>query len=137
MQIFNLLIVNAKDYKRKLDNYEIQIDDYKREIDYLNKNNEHFHKELLKEYGIENDLKDQLFRGENEKMITIPTEEYKELLIIKGKYEELKSQTRQPIIWSGYTEQGTTILPCRDTGEFQTTSPVTTSPYKITCKGDK
>lgn len=28
----------------------------------------------------------------DEKQITIPLEEYKELLIIKGKYEELKSQ---------------------------------------------
>lgn len=28
------------------------------------------------------------------KEITIPMEEYKELLIIKGKYEELKSQQR-------------------------------------------
>lgn len=73
----------------------------------------------------------------SEDKITISMEEYKELLIIKGKYEELKSQTRQPIIWNGYTEQGTTILPCRDTRELQTTSPVTTSPYKITCKGGK
>ena len=30
---------------------------------------------------------------EDNKTITIPFEEYKELLIIKGKYEELKSQT--------------------------------------------
>lgn len=135
MEIFNLLIANAKEYKRKLEDYEIKIDDYKREINYLNKNREHLNKELLKEYGIENDLKEQL---QCKNMITIPMEEYKELLIIKGKYEELKikSQIQQPIIWNGYTEQGTTILPCRDTGEFQTTSPVTTSPYKITCKNE-
>lgn len=67
--------------------------------------------------------------------ITIPMEEYKELLIIKGKYEELKSQTKQPIVWNGYNVKDTTILPCRDTGEFQTTSQVVTPPYKITCKG--
>ena len=75
---------------------------------------------------------------ENKEMITItiPMEEYKELLIIKGKYEELKSQTKQPIIWNGYTDKGTTILPCRDTGEFQTTSQVVAPPYKITCKGE-
>lgn len=30
--------------------------------------------------------------------ITISMEEYKELLIIKGKYEELKSQTTKPVI---------------------------------------
>lgn len=29
---------------------------------------------------------------DNEKFIEIPFEEYKELLIIKGRYEELKSQ---------------------------------------------
>jgi hypothetical protein len=31
--------------------------------------------------------------------ITISMEEYKELLIIKGKYEELKSQQFKPIIY--------------------------------------
>lgn len=30
--------------------------------------------------------------------ITIPMEEYKELLIIKGKYEELKSTQKPPIL---------------------------------------
>ena len=34
----------------------------------------------------------------NEMYISIPLEEYKELLIIKGKYEELKSQTNT-IVW--------------------------------------
>lgn len=72
----------------------------------------------------------------NEDKITISMEEYKELLIIKGKYEELKEETRKPIIWSGYNEKGTTILPCRDTRELQTTDPVITPPYKITCKGE-
>ena len=47
--------------------------------------------------------------------ITIPMEEYKELLIIKGKYEELKSQPKQPMIW-------------RET----TTPAIPAEPYKIT-----
>lgn len=47
--------------------------------------------------------------------ITIPMEEYKELLIIKGKYEELKSQANQPIIWR---ETKTPVIPAE--------------PYKIT-----
>ncbi len=34
--------------------------------------------------------------------ITIPMEEYKELLIIKGKYEELKSN-QKPVIWNTRT----------------------------------
>ena len=76
----------------------------------------------------------------SEDKVTISMEEYKELLIIKGKYEELKSQTRQPIIWSGYNERGTTILPCRDTGDFQTHvssgDPIPAPPYKITCKNE-
>lgn len=32
--------------------------------------------------------------------ITITMEEYKELLMIKGRYEELKSRPSNPIIWS-------------------------------------
>lgn len=72
----------------------------------------------------------------NEDKTIISMEEYKELLIIKGKYEELKSQTQQPIILGGYNEKGTTILPCRDTRELQTTDPLITPPYKITCKGE-
>jgi hypothetical protein len=35
-----------------------------------------------------------------EKYITISMEEYKELLMIKGRYEELKSRPSNPIIWS-------------------------------------
>lgn len=37
------------------------------------------------------------------KEITIPMEEYKELLIIKGKYEELKSQQTPPLIMRDFT----------------------------------
>ena len=50
--------------------------------------------------------------------ITIPMEEYKELLIIKGKYEELKSQTRI-LDWDKITKP----------------SP-NTSPYTLICKGE-
>ena len=50
--------------------------------------------------------------------ITIPMEEYKELLIIKGKYEELKSQTR--------------IL---DWDKITKTSP-NAVPYTLTCRGE-
>ena len=55
--------------------------------------------------------------------ITISMEEYKELLIIKGKYEELKSQ-QKPIIWNTPTLTRTTY----GSGES-----IPESPYKITC----
>ena len=55
------------------------------------------------------------------KVITIPTEEYKELLIIKGKYEELKSQTEKPLL---------NFLNVRDYSEKHFDPE---SPYKITC----
>lgn len=71
-----------------------------------------------------------------EDKITISLEEYKELLIIKGKYEELKAETRTPLIWNGFNKNGTTILPCRDNREIQTTDPIIAPPYKITCKGE-
>ena len=45
--------------------------------------------------------------------ITIPMEEYKELLIIKGKYEEIRRIQKPLILYDGNTE----IKP----------------PYKITC----
>ena len=46
---------------------------------------------------------------EQQKIITISMEEYKELLIIKGKYEELKSYTMpdiypHKITWRGDSE---------------------------------
>ena len=39
-------------------------------------------------------------KGQDKNLVTIeiPFEEYKELLVIKGKYEELKSQKEKPII---------------------------------------
>ena len=45
--------------------------------------------------------------------ITIPIEEYKELLVIKGKYEELSKQYQPVTIkYNGFDETGTTIIPC-------------------------
>lgn len=37
--------------------------------------------------------------------ITIPMEEYKELLIIKGKYEEIRRIQKPLILYDGYTEK--------------------------------
>lgn len=66
---------------------------------------------------------------EDETYVGVKFKEYKELLIIKGKYEELKKQ--QPlIVYDGFKENGTTILPCKD---IQTTDPIFNPPYKITC----
>lgn len=57
--------------------------------------------------------------------ITISMEEYKELLIIKGKYEELKSnQINNPIIWEKPSLQRTTYETCEELPK---------PPYKITC----
>lgn len=61
-----------------------------------------------------------------QKTITISMEEYKELLMIKGKYEELKSQPGKPILYRGIEKE---ILPCREL----TTEPIPETPYKITC----
>lgn len=51
------------------------------------------------------------------KEITISMEEYKELLIIKGKYEELKSQQREPLIISDFKLKDSKIPepPCKIT----------------------
>lgn len=58
--------------------------------------------------------------------IEIPFEEYKELLIIKGRYEELKSQ--QTIPWT-VKPNGTTIT-YTNTRE---TEKDLTPPYQVTC----
>lgn len=63
-----------------------------------------------------------------QQIIAIPLEEYKELLIIKGKYEEV--QKSKLIYYDGYKEDGTTIIPQR---ELKTTDPLPGSPYKVTC----
>ena len=54
-----------------------------------------------------------------EKYITITMEEYKELLIIKGKYEELK-EVQNPLIFYD-----------------RINNPIMESPYKITCDCNK
>lgn len=59
--------------------------------------------------------------------IEIPFEEYKELLIIKGRYEELKSQ--QNIPWT-VKPNGTTIT-YRDENGREIKWPE--DPYKVTC----
>lgn len=51
--------------------------------------------------------------------ITISMEEYKELLIIKGKYEELKSQQVKPIL----------VREPKITKDYE----LLKEPYKITC----
>ena len=58
--------------------------------------------------------------------ITISFEEYKELLIIKGRYEELKSQ--QNIPWT-VKPNGTTITYLNTREQDKELTP----PYKVTC----
>lgn len=58
-----------------------------------------------------------------EGMITIPFEEYKELLIIKGRYEELKTKS---IINTGITYRGP-----------EDNNSITIAPYKVTCQGEE
>lgn len=55
----------------------------------------------------------------NHKMITIPLEEYKELLLIKGKYEELKENDAR-LTWYPYIPN----IPTITWGDY---------PYSITC----
>lgn len=59
------------------------------------------------------------------KEITISMEEYKELLIIKGKYEELKSQTTKPVTTPLIREPLTL-----------TKKPIEYYDTTITCKGE-
>jgi hypothetical protein len=65
--------------------------------------------------------------SEKQQTITIPLEEYKELLIIKGKYEEY--QQSKLVIRDGRKEDGTTINPQTD--------PILNPIYKITCDCSK
>lgn len=58
--------------------------------------------------------------------IEIPFEEYKELLIIKGRYEELKSQ--QSIPWI-VNPKDTTITYTNTKRQDKELTP----PYKVTC----
>jgi len=69
--------------------------------------------------------------------IKISLEEYKELLIIKGKYEEL-SKINKPLIFhdGGFVKEkdgligNPTPIPYK---EIHTTDPTIIPPYKITC----
>lgn len=77
-------------------------------------------------------------RGSEKNLITIeiPLDEYKELLIIKGKYEELKSQKEKPqtINWDPIHTKDFPILtqPTITYGD-KTNESLPESPYKITC----
>lgn len=66
---------------------------------------------------------------EEDVYIKISIDEYKELLTIKGKYEELKKLHEPLIIKYGDIDKGTYIQP----REIQTTDPLIIPPYKITC----
>lgn len=59
---------------------------------------------------------------EQQKVITITLGEYKELLMIKGKYEELK-EINKPIITY--------------TGIRYNNKPIPNEPYKLTCDNTK
>lgn len=56
---------------------------------------------------------------EQQKIITITMEEYKELLIIKGKYEELKSQ-QQPF-YTGIRFNGEPVYKKLDADRYEVT----------------
>lgn len=62
--------------------------------------------------------------------IEIPFEEYKELLIIKGKYEELKSQQNQTVMWEPQPLLREDPL---ITYKLRTTDPLPEETIKITC----
>lgn len=67
--------------------------------------------------------------------VAVKWEEYKELLIIKGKYEELK-KLHEPIIlkYGDINDKGTDIQPREiQPREIQTTDPLFIPQYKITC----
>lgn len=67
-----------------------------------------------------------IINDEKEGFIAIPIKEYKDLLIIKGKYEELKSQ--QNIPWT-VKPNGTTITYTNTREQDKELTP----PYKVTC----
>ena len=83
-------------------------------------------KELEQEKEKNKELQLKNVELKQKQIIAIPLEEYKELLIIKGKYEEY-SNSRLQIKWDGYKEDGTTI----------TTDPLIMPPYKVTCDCSK
>ena len=67
-----------------------------------------------------------IFKETEGVIIGIPIEEYKELLMIKGKYEELKSQ--QNIPWT-VNPRGTKITYTGPDGRRTDLTP----PYEVTC----
>lgn len=72
--------------------------------------------------------------NEEEICIKISLKEYKELLIIKGKYEELKEIQKPLVVFDGKKDNVNVMpYPYR---ELQSTDPVIAPPYKITCKED-
>ena len=84
------------------------------------------------------DTHEYVVRGSEKNLITIeiPLDEYKELLIIKGKYEELKSQKEktQTIDWNSiHTRDFPTLTQPIVTYEDKPNEPLPESPYKITC----
>lgn len=69
-----------------------------------------------------------------EEKITITMKEYKELLVIKGKYEELK-EIHKPLVVFDNKKDNINIMPY-PYKEINTTDPIPIPPYKITCKGE-
>lgn len=67
-----------------------------------------------------------------EEKITITMKEYKELLVIKGKYEELKEINKSLVVFDD-KKNNINIMPY-PYKEINTTDPILTPPYKITCK---
>jgi len=67
--------------------------------------------------------------------IEIPFEEYKELLVIKGKYEELKSQQTfkiKDLDFYPVTRREPLTMPTITYGD-RSNEPLPETPYKITC----
>lgn len=84
------------------------------------------------------DTPEYTVRGSEKNLITIeiPLDEYKELLIIKGKYEELKSQKEKtqiidlnPIHTRDFPNLTQPIITYGD----KSNEPLPETPYKITC----
>lgn len=69
--------------------------------------------------------------NEYEPLISISMKEYRELLIIKGRYEELKE--KQAIIQ--FKEPSLTRRE-PDIAFYKTNDPIPETPYKITCEGE-
>jgi len=65
--------------------------------------------------------------AKGEALIGLTLEEYNELLIIKGKYQELKQLNTKEITWDPvkYPWTAPTLT--------KTTDPLPETPYKITC----